>query len=61
MEVQQQRHQPLSSRDLTQESFQLQMGFPFPLLRANDLRLSLFIIRARSFLLSCTYRVHTQG
>ena len=36
------------------ESFQLQMGFSFPLLRANDLRSSLLNIRARSFLLSCT-------
>ena len=36
------------------ESFQLQMGFSFPLLRDNDLRSSLLIIRARSFLLSCT-------
>ena len=31
------------------ESFQLQMGFSFPFLRANDLRLSLLIIRARNF------------
>ena len=30
----------------TPESFQLQMGFPFPFLRANDLNLSLFNIRA---------------
>ena len=36
------------------ESFQLQMGFSFPFLRANDLRSSLLNIRARSFLLSCT-------
>ena len=36
------------------ESFQLQMGFSFPFLRANDLGLSLLNIRARSFLLSCT-------
>ena len=36
------------------ESFHLQMGFSFPFLRANDLRSSLLIIRARSFLLSCT-------
>ena len=35
------------------ESFQLQMGFSFPFLRANDLRSSLLIIRARSFLLYC--------
>ena len=35
------------------ESFQLQMGFSFPLLRANDLRSSLLNIRAPSFLLSC--------
>ena len=31
------------------ESFQLKMGFSFPFLRANDLRLSLLNIRARSF------------
>ena len=42
------------SLDLVWESFQLQMGFSFPFLRANDLRLSLLNIRARSFLLSCT-------
>ena len=36
------------------ESFQLQMGFSFSFLRANDLRSSLLNIRARSFLLSCT-------
>ena len=36
------------------ESFQLQMGFSFSFLRANNLRLSLLNIRARSFLLSCT-------
>ena len=36
------------------ESFQLQMGFSFPFLRANDLHSSLLNIRARSFLLSCT-------
>ena len=36
------------------ESFQLQMGFSFPFLRANDLRSSLLNIRARSFLLSCS-------
>ena len=43
------------------ESFQLQMGFPFPFLRANDLRSSLLNIRACIFLLSCTQGVHTQG
>ena len=31
------------------ESFQIQMGFTFPFLRANDLRLSLLNIRAHSF------------
>ena len=31
------------------ESFQLQMGFSFPFLLANDLRSSLLNIRARSF------------
>ena len=36
------------------KSFQLQMVFPFPFLRANDLRSSLLNIRDRSFLLSCT-------
>ena len=36
------------------ESFQLEMGFSFPFLRANDLRLSLLIMRTRSFLFSCT-------
>ena len=36
------------------ELFQLQMGFSFPFLRANDLRSYLLNIRARSFLLSCT-------
>ena len=36
------------------ESFQLQMGFSFPFLRANDLRFSLLNIRAHGFLLSCT-------
>ena len=36
------------------ESFQLQMGFSFPFLRANDLRSYLFIMRTRSFLLSFT-------
>ena len=35
---------------LSLESFQIQMGFSFPLLRANDLRLSLLIMRTRSFL-----------
>ena len=34
------------------ESFQLQMEFSFPFLRANDLHASLLNIRARSFLLS---------
>ena len=43
------------------ESFQLQMGFSFPFLRSNDLRSSLLNIRARSFLLSCTKGLHTQG
>ena len=36
------------------ESFQIQKGFSFPFIRANDLRSSLLNIRARSFLLSCT-------
>ena len=36
------------------ELFQLQMGFSFPFLRANDLRSYLLIMRTRSFLLSCT-------
>ena len=44
----------LSSLFLPLESFQLQMGFSFPFLRANDLRSSLLNIRARSFLLSYT-------
>ena len=43
------------------ESFQIHMGLLFPFLRANDLLLSLLKIRARSFLLSCTEGVHTQG
>ena len=34
---------------LTLESFQLQMGFSFPFIRANDLRSSLLIIRALFF------------
>ena len=34
---------------MVQESFQPQMEFLFPFLCANDLRLSLLIIRARSF------------
>ena len=34
----------------TPESFQLQMGFSFPFLRANDLRTSLLIMRTRSLL-----------
>ena len=38
----------------TTELFQIQMEFSFPLLHANDLRYSLMIIRAHSFLLSCT-------
>ena len=33
---------------LTYESFQLQMGFSFPFLRANDLRTSLLIMRTCS-------------
>ena len=32
------------------ESFQLQMGFSFPFLRANNLRTSLLIMRTRSLL-----------
>ena len=36
------------------ESFQIQMGFSFPFLRANDLRASLLNIRAHIFLLFCT-------
>ena len=39
---------------VTIESFQLQMGFSFPFLRANDLHLSLLIMRTRIFLISCT-------
>ena len=39
---------------LSTELFQLQMGFSFPFLHANNLRSSLLNIRARSFLLSCT-------
>ena len=35
---------------LTYESFQLQMGFSFPFLRANDLRTSLLIMKTRSLL-----------
>ena len=38
---------------LCPESFQLQMGFSFPFLCANDIYSSLLNIRARSFLLSC--------
>ena len=34
------------------ESFQLQMGFSFPFLRAKDLRKSLLIVRTHIFLLS---------
>ena len=37
--------------DRSTESFQLKIGFSFPLLRANDIRLSLLIIRACSFFL----------
>ena len=36
------------------ESFKIHMGFPFPFLRAKNLRLSLLNIISRSFLLSCT-------
>ena len=43
-----------SDNNVTADSFQLQMGFSFPFLRANDLSLSLLNIRAHSFLLSCT-------
>ena len=35
-------------RSPSTESFQLQMGLSFPLLRANDLRTSLLIMRTRS-------------
>ena len=45
----------------TPESFQIQMGFSFPFSRANDLRSSLLNIRVRSYLLSCTQGVNTQG
>ena len=38
---------------ITMESFQVQMGFSFPFLRANNLRSSLLIMRTRRFLLSC--------
>ena len=37
-----------SSKSNSSESFQLQMGFSFPFLRANDLRTSLLIMRTRS-------------
>ena len=33
---------------ISEESFQLQMGFSFPFLRVNDLRTSLLIMRTRS-------------
>ena len=48
------KHNYITNPETTPESFQLQMRFSFPFLRANDLRLSLLNIRARSFLLSCT-------
>ena len=51
----------LPVRELVGGLFQLPMGFSFPFLSANDLRLSLLIIRLHIFLLSCTYRVHTQS
>ena len=35
-------------KDLPSESFQIQMGFSFPFLRANDLRTSLLIMRTHS-------------
>ena len=38
-----------SAKGLTPESFQLQMGFSFPLLRAKNLHSSLLNIRAHSF------------
>ena len=41
-----------TQKDLVWESFQLQMGSSFLSLRGNDLRLSLLIMRTRSFLLS---------
>ena len=44
----------MSRKEVIQESFQIQMGFSFPFLRAKDLRSYLLNIRARSFLLSCT-------
>ena len=37
------------NNQIINESFQLQMGFSFLFLRANDLRLSSLNIRARSF------------
>ena len=40
--------------DPTIESFQVQIGFSFPFLLANNLCSSLLIMRTRSFLLSCT-------
>ena len=53
--------QPKTVRVRVMESFQLQMGFSFPFLRANDLRSSLLIMITRSFLLSCMWVVHTLG
>ena len=37
------------------ESFQIQMGFPFPFLRANDLRTSLLIVRTLSLSYVCLF------
>ena len=39
---------PVITTDTTIESFQLQMGFSFPFLRANDLRTSFLIMRTGS-------------
>ena len=36
-------------RTFSNESFQIQMGFSFPFLRAKDLHTSLLIVRTRSF------------
>ena len=47
-------HNHLLSQPFIPESFQIQMGFSFPFLRANYLRSSLLNIRACGFLLSCT-------
>ena len=47
-------NKPLTMEPFPGESFQIQMGFSFTFLRANDLRSSLLIMRTRSFLLSCT-------